>query len=96
MILPETIPAMYTKLPTPISLVKVAAVSAYMKKAGQSLQAQNRAAEIHIMAQRKMGELLVEMPTRDGFMVTNLASSPAQVVNFYNQRGTAEQWIKEG
>ncbi|MCZ6652620.1 MAG: transposase, partial [Planctomycetota bacterium] len=33
---------------------------------------------------------------RTGFLVTNLASSPAKVVNFYNQRGTAEQWIKEG
>jgi len=27
--------------------------------------------------------------------VTNLAR-PARVVTFYNQRGTAEQWIKEG
>jgi hypothetical protein len=28
--------------------------------------------------------------------VTNLARPAARVVAFYNQRGTAEQWIKEG
>jgi hypothetical protein len=31
-----------------------------------------------------------------GFIVTNLTSRPESVVHFYNQRGTAEQWIKEG
>lgn len=31
-----------------------------------------------------------------GFIVTNLTWSPKRVVKFYNQRGTAEQWIKEG
>jgi Transposase DDE domain group 1 len=33
---------------------------------------------------------------RVGFIVTNLARSADRVVAFYNQRGTAEQWIKEG
>jgi hypothetical protein len=33
---------------------------------------------------------------RVGFIVTNLSSSAERVVAFYNQRGTAEQWIKEG
>jgi Transposase DDE domain group 1 len=33
---------------------------------------------------------------RVGFIVTNLARSAERVVVFYNQRGTAEQWIKEG
>src|SRR5689334_25445913 len=33
---------------------------------------------------------------RVGFIVTNLARSVERVVAFYNQRGTAEQWIKEG
>src|SRR5205085_5249662 len=28
--------------------------------------------------------------------VTNLCRPPERVVAFYNQRGTAEQWIKEG
>ena len=31
-----------------------------------------------------------------GFIVTNLARPAERVVAFYNQRGTAEQWIKEG
>ena len=31
-----------------------------------------------------------------GFVVTNLGRPSAQVVGFYNRRGTAEQWIKEG
>src|ERR671932_937652 len=38
------------------------------------------------------GELL----PRVGFIVTNLARPAARVVAFYNHRGTAEQWIKEG
>jgi hypothetical protein len=33
---------------------------------------------------------------RVGFVVTNLSANPKGVVHFYNRRGTAEQWIKEG
>jgi hypothetical protein len=33
---------------------------------------------------------------RVGFIVTNLARSAEGVVAFYNQRGTCEQYIKEG
>jgi hypothetical protein len=33
---------------------------------------------------------------RVGFIVTNLPMEPDCVVRFYNQRGTAEQHIKEG
>ena len=33
---------------------------------------------------------------RVGFIVTNLARPAERVVAFYNPRGTAEQWIKEG
>jgi hypothetical protein len=33
---------------------------------------------------------------RVGFIVTNLAADKRAVVRFYNKRGTAEQWIKEG
>ena len=33
---------------------------------------------------------------RVGFIVTNLARPAERVVAFYNQRGTCEQWIKEG
>jgi hypothetical protein len=38
------------------------------------------------------GELL----PRWGFIVTNLCYPPKGVTRFYNGRGTAEQWIKEG
>jgi hypothetical protein len=31
-----------------------------------------------------------------GFIVTNLSRPPENFVAFYNQRGTCEQWIKEG
>ena len=37
-----------------------------------------------------------ELYPRVGFLVTNLARPAERVVAFYNQRGTAEQWIKEG
>jgi len=37
-----------------------------------------------------------ELFPRVGFIVTNLRRSAEKVVRFYNQRGTAEQWIKEG
>ena len=37
-----------------------------------------------------------ELFPRVGFIVTNLALPNRAVVRFYNKRGTAEQWIKEG
>lgn len=37
-----------------------------------------------------------ELFPRVEFIVTNLRRKPRQVVKFYNGRGTAEQWIKEG
>ena len=37
-----------------------------------------------------------ELFPRVGFIVTNLTGTAQRVVHFYNQRGTAEQWIKEG
>ncbi len=37
-----------------------------------------------------------ELFPRVGFIVTNLRRPSWQVVKFYNGRGTAEQWIKEG
>jgi hypothetical protein len=36
-----------------------------------------------------------ELYPRVGFIVINLTRPAARVVAFYNQRGTAEQWIKE-
>jgi hypothetical protein len=37
-----------------------------------------------------------ELYPRVGFLVMNLCRPPERVVAFYNQRGTAEQWIREG
>ncbi len=37
-----------------------------------------------------------ELFPRIGFIVTNLETPSRVVVRFYNKRGTAEQWIKEG
>jgi hypothetical protein len=37
-----------------------------------------------------------ELFPRVGFIVTNLDTPSRAVVRFYNKRGTAEQWIKEG
>src|SRR6516164_7574425 len=37
-----------------------------------------------------------ELYPRVGFIIINLARPAERVVAFYNQRGTAEQWIKEG
>ena len=37
-----------------------------------------------------------ELFPRVGFIVTNMSAGPEGVVHFYNGRGMAEQWIKEG
>ncbi len=37
-----------------------------------------------------------ELSPRVGFIVTNLRWKSSKVVRFYNKRGTAQQWIKEG
>jgi hypothetical protein len=37
-----------------------------------------------------------ELFPRVGFIVTNLELPSRAVVRFYNKRGTAGQWIKEG
>ncbi|SRR6266568_2786579 len=37
-----------------------------------------------------------ELYPRVGFIVTHLVRPAERVVAFYNHRGTAEQWIKEG
>jgi hypothetical protein len=39
---------------------------------------------------------LGELFPRVGFIVTNRTLPSSSVVRFYNKRGTAEQWIKEG
>jgi hypothetical protein len=37
-----------------------------------------------------------ELFPRVGFIVTNLETDSRAVVRFYDKRGTAEQWIREG
>jgi hypothetical protein len=44
----------------------------------------------------KIEHHLGELFPRVGFIVTTLTVTNRAVVHFYNQRGTAEQWIKEG
>ena len=55
-------------------------------------QSWNRARRVVAKVEWHQGELF----PRVGFIVTNLGGSTSNVVNFYNRRGTAEQWIKEG
>ena len=52
----------------------------------------NRARRVIAKVEWHCGELF----PRVGFIVTNLTMRAKNVVHFYNQRGTAEQWIKEG
>jgi hypothetical protein len=52
----------------------------------------NRARRVVAKVEFHSGELF----PRVGFIVTNLAASSRAIVRFYNNRGTAEQWIKEG
>jgi hypothetical protein len=44
----------------------------------------------------KVEHHLGELFPRVGFIVTTLTGTNGAVVHFYNQRGTAEQWIREG
>src|SRR5215213_5083782 len=56
--------------------------------------------ECHVRFWERVGVRLPratrQLYPRVGFLVTNLCRPPERVVAFYNQRGTAEQWIKEG
>ena len=52
----------------------------------------NRARRVVAKVEWRQGELF----PRVGFIVTNMSAGPEGVVHFYNGRGTAEQWIKEG
>ncbi|MGA9060411.1 MAG: IS1380 family transposase [Terracidiphilus sp.] len=52
----------------------------------------NTARRVLAKVEHHAGELF----PRIGFVVTNLTLPSRAVVRFYNKRGTAEQWIKEG
>ena len=55
-------------------------------------QSWDRARRVVARVEWHQGELF----PRVGFIVTNMTAGPEGVVRFYNGRGTAEQWIKEG
>jgi len=55
-------------------------------------QSWDRPRRVVVKVEWHQGELF----PRVGFIVTNLDGAANNVVHFYNQRGTAEQWIKEG
>ena len=52
----------------------------------------NTARRVVAKVEHHAGELF----PRIGFIVTNLSLTSRALVRFYNKRGTAEQWIKEG
>ncbi len=52
----------------------------------------NKARRVVAKVEFHAGELF----PRVGFIVTNLEADSRAVVRFYNRRGTAEQWIREG
>ena len=52
----------------------------------------SKARRVVAKVEHQLGSLI----PRDNFIVTNLTLPSRSVVRFYNKRGTAEQWIKEG
>ena len=52
----------------------------------------NKARRVVAKVEFHFGELF----PRVGFIVTKLETDSRAVVRFYNKRGTAEQWIKQG
>ena len=52
----------------------------------------SKARRIVAKVEHRQGELF----PRGGFIVTSMSLPSRSVVRFYNKRGTAEQWIKEG
>ena len=67
-------------------------VRRYYASFGYQAQSWNKSRHVVAKVQWHPGELY----PRVGFIVSNLARSPEGIVAFYNQRGTCEQWIKEG
>jgi Transposase DDE domain group 1 len=67
-------------------------VRRYFASFGYQAKSWNEPRRVVAKVERHPGELY----PRVGFVVTNLARTAERVVAFYNQRGTAEQWIKEG
>jgi hypothetical protein len=67
-------------------------VRRYFASFSYQAQSWNRSRHVVAKVEWHPGELY----PRVGFIVSNLARSAEGIVAFYNQRGTAERWIKEG
>jgi hypothetical protein len=67
-------------------------VRRYFANFGYQAHSWNKPRRVVAKVEWHLGELY----PRVGFIVTNLGRPAERVVAFYNQRGTAEQWIKEG
>src|SRR3974377_2471472 len=78
-------------LPRPVgrpSIKPLVEYKSFLYQAASWKKARRRVAKV----EHHQGELFL----RVGFIVTNLSSPSRAVVRFYNKRGTAEQWVKEG
>src|SRR5262245_10541604 len=91
-----------SKAKVTLEIVVLTAVSSFAaapktaRKRGQGLPAwhvEHILAELRAPGIRR--ERLMEV-SMEAFRVTNLRRSPRRVIKFYNRRGTAEQWSKEG
>jgi DDE family transposase len=67
-------------------------VRRYYGSFGYQAQSWKKPRRVVAKIERHPGELYPLV----AFIVTNLARPTERVVAFYNQRGTAENWIKEG
>ena len=67
-------------------------VRRYFASFGYQAQSRKKSRRVVAKVEWHPGELC----PRVGFVVTNLIRPAERLVAFYNQRGTAEQWIKEG
>ena len=65
---------------------------AAMKSFRYQAESWSKARRIVAKVEHHQGELF----PRVGFIVTSMSLPSRSVVRFYNKRGTAEQWIKEG
>lgn len=64
----------------------------YARERDLGLEAQNYAAEIKIRAERKLGELLVEMPKHPGGLSDHSTPPPAKLADLGISRDQSSQW----
>jgi hypothetical protein len=76
----------------PQTICRLSRITSTMSSPGHVAKGWTGARRVVAKVEWHQGELC----PRVGFIVTNLTRPNAGVVKFYNGRGTAEQWIKEG